>query len=318
MQNKIIDLFLSDYSVSEISKKLDIDSKEVYSIIKSHSIKRNVKNLSDNIKSKIITLYKNGITANKIAKDYVMSNHTVAKIIDMNNIPRRSKTGVRIYSLDETYFDSIDTPNKAYILGLFYADGNNSPQKSTISISLQEEDKEILEKIRHEIKYQKPLVFIDYSNKHDGDYTYKNQYKLDIFSSHFCHVLSEYGMIPNKSLILKAPTFLKEEFYPHFIRGYFDGDGHVSHKNKNNNCVTIVSTNEICVWMQKIISEYVGIKSHIYDAQNKNGITKYVGVYGRLQVIKFLDYLYKNADMYLERKYNIYLYEYKESTYQIA
>ena len=33
------------------------------------------------------------------------------------------------------------------------------------------------------------------------------------------------GCIPNKSLTLTFPDFINDELLPHFIRGYFDGDG---------------------------------------------------------------------------------------------
>ena len=36
----------------------------------------------------------------------------------------------RIYSLDENFFEKIDTERKAYILGFVYADGNNKSQNS--------------------------------------------------------------------------------------------------------------------------------------------------------------------------------------------
>ena len=55
---------------------------------------------------------------------------------------------MRRYNLDEEYFDNINSQNKAYILGFLYADGSNNPKKHTVSISLQEEDRYILEWMR--------------------------------------------------------------------------------------------------------------------------------------------------------------------------
>lgn len=39
--------------------------------------------------------------------------------------------------------------------------------------------------------------------------------------------LEKWGCIENKTFKLKFPEFLSEELVPHFIRGYFDGDGSV-------------------------------------------------------------------------------------------
>ena len=96
----------------------------------------------------------------------------ICSILDEYGIKRTNKCR-RKYSLNENYFDDINTPNKAYILGLMYADGCNFPPKSTSNISLQESDKELLEKIKIEIESTQPLKFIDQSNRNDNGYSYK-------------------------------------------------------------------------------------------------------------------------------------------------
>ena len=58
----------------------------------------------------------------------------------------------RIYSLDENFFEKIDTERKAYILGFVYADGNNKSQNSGLSITISYDDKELLEEIKNELK----------------------------------------------------------------------------------------------------------------------------------------------------------------------
>lgn len=50
-----------------------------------------------------------------IGKLYNVSHKVIAKLLERNNIPR-TKTGNRKYEFNEHYFDTIDTPNKAYIL----------------------------------------------------------------------------------------------------------------------------------------------------------------------------------------------------------
>ena len=54
----------------------------------------------------------------------------------------------RKYNIDETFFDVIDTEEKAYFLGLLYADGCNATNRNAVILSLKEDDKEILEKIK--------------------------------------------------------------------------------------------------------------------------------------------------------------------------
>lgn len=308
---QIIQFFQDEYSVMEISEQLHLDCDMVYQTIKNAHLPRQYKKFSEALTRKIISRYLSGETANSLGKDYVISHHSIANLLKANQIPIRSKSGIRKYSIDENYFDSIDEPNKAYILGLLFADGSNVPQKSTVSISLQEEDKAILESIRAEIKYEKPLDFFDYSSKNDFGYSYKNQYRLSIFCSRYCDQLAQLGMVANKSLILKFPI-LPEQLISHFVRGYFDGDGSVTHCVRGKNkLVTITSTLEFCNTLKEILQHSVHINSSVTEASNHNGRTYVLAISGKNQVEKFLDYIYQDAHyLFLKRKYQRYM-EYK-------
>lgn len=266
--------------------------------------------------NQIIDMYTNqNMSTVKIGKVFNCGNKVVAKVLEKHNVPRTG-VGRRKYSLNEHYFDEIDTPVKAYILGFLYADGCNYMPKQTISMSLQEDDKDILERIRNEIGSEHELEFIDYSNKHDFGYTYKNQYRLLLFSAHMCRTLEEKGMSPNKSLILEFPEWLDESLYSHFIRGYFDGDGsiHFSEKYKNS-ILTITSTENFCLKIKEHIENFLEINTYIADASNHNGITKVFGISGSNQIKTFLNWLYKDADIYLERKYQKYINKYYNSSH---
>lgn len=264
--------------------------------------------ISEDKYDEIVKLYESGLSTVKIATSYGVTHKVITRILDKKGIKRRNN-GNRKYKLNEAYFDEIDTPNKAYILGFLYADGSNSEHKCTISMSLQEEDGYILEKIRQEIGSEKPLEFLDYSNKHDGGYNYKNQYRLLMFSRHMCNALKNKGVVPNKSLILKWPTFLRDDLYSHFLRGYIDGDGYIQ-PHKWEHCVDFISTYDFCRQAQIYIENKLGIKCRLDEASCHNGVTTYLYIRYREQVKLFLDYIYQDAELYLERKYNTYISKY--------
>lgn len=144
----------------------------------------------------------------------------ICHILDEFKI-QRVNNGLRKYNLNEEYFDCIDTPNKAYILGLMCADGCNYPPKHTAFISLQESDKNLLEKIRKEMDSNQPLRIIDQSSRNHNNYTYNNMCTYNMHSTHICDSLTKLGVVKNKSLILEFPN-IPETLYSHFIRGYFD------------------------------------------------------------------------------------------------
>jgi len=270
----------------------------------------------------IIDLYENNHESSvKIGKRFNVSHKVILKLLKKYGINVDQKKSVKKYTLDEHYFDEIDTQDKAYILGLLYSDGSNGLSKGTISLSLQEDDREILEQIRITVNSSKPLEYIDYSNKNDFGYHYKNQYRLLFFSIHMCRTLNDIGMIPNKSLKLQFPN-IPSELYSHFIRGYFDGDGSLvqSIKNDNNHpiLVTLTSTKSFCNTVSNIIQEVLGVHSCITEASCRNGITNVLSISGRNVCKKFLDWIYQDANLYMQRKYKRYLDYYNINNSSVA
>lgn len=305
---KFVKQYNEGITISKIAKENNCSYPVIHRCIKPYvNFPIHQYKFSKEDEEKIIHLYtEENLSTVKIGKLYKVSYRTIARLLERNRI-NRTGVGRRKYSLDETYFENIDTPNKAYILGFLYADGSNNKSKQTVSMSLQEEDKYILEKIRQEVKSEKELEFIDYSDKHDFGYTYKNQYRLLFFSKHISESLESIGMVPNKSLVLEFPD-IDSKFYPHFIRGYFDGDGsfcpNYSKAGKFQPLITFTSTNNFCVKLQEILTNELNIAGgNIYDAACHNGITKVLSISGAVQTKKILDWMYNDAEMYLERKY---------------
>lgn len=255
--------------------------------------------------------YLNNESSVSIGKRYNVGHKVILKRLHEMGVVVDQRKFVRKYYVDESYFDSIDTPNKAYILGFLYADGCNCKSKGTISMSLEEHDKDILEKIRKELKSEKPLEYIDNSKKCSDGYNYKNQYRLLIFSTHMCEALEKIGMVPNKSLVLSFPD-IREDLIPHFIRGYFDGDGsvcqqYVAGKHLPQYRLTITSTENFCKSISKIANDTLSLYVGVYDAACHNGVTRVCVVSGKWVVKKFLDWIYCDAELYLQRKYDRYV-----------
>lgn len=268
------------------------------------------KDFSYDEKQKIVEMYNNGISTVKIGEEFKVGHKVIARVLDQFGI-KRVGNGKRKFKLNEYYFDEIDTPNKAYILGLLYADGSNFTPKQTVSISLEENDGYILDRIRNELQYERPLEYLDYSQKHDFGYNYQNQYRLSIFSKHMSEELDKKGVKKNKSLILEFPKFIDASLLKFFVLGYFDGDGSLCPNYTKNGkfqpLVTFTSTESFCKDLQEYLRNELSIPcGNIYDASCHNGVTKVLSFSGTQQVKKFLDWLYMDADMYLKRKYEKY------------
>lgn len=257
-------------------------------------------------KEEIVRLYvEEKLSTVKIGKIMGCNYNKICHILDEFGV-KRVNNGIRKYKLDEEYFDNIDTLNKAYVLGLMCADGCNFPPKGTAFISLQESDRELLEKIKKELGSTQPLRIVDQSKmgEHRGNgYSYNNMCTFNMYSRHICNSLTNLGVVKNKSLVLEFPD-VDEELYPHLLRGYFDGDGTVGNYN-NNLTASFTSTKQFCEKAKGIIENKLGICCSIYKACN-NRITKNLCMHGKSAKL-FLDWIYEEADIYLQRKYDKYI-----------
>lgn len=277
-----------------------------------------VKDIPDYDKEKMVKMYLDGYDTYVIGKAFDMSYKQICTVLDEKGIKRKYSAGKRKYNLNEHYFDIIDTPNKAYILGFLFADGWNDTDKNIITLSLQEGDKEILDKINIEIGSDKPLRYIhyeDYNKKYEMNCV--NQYRLTVSSHIMSQALALHGCVKKKSLILEFPE-LSDDLYSHFLRGYFDGDGCLNRSYRNdgklpNYSIGIVSTYNFLKDAQNCIIEHLNIPCGGISQTYDNGITSVLTICGKQQTKMIMDWMYKDADLFLARKYSRYLSYYYEN-----
>ncbi len=305
-EENIINLYKSGLSQQQIAEKYGVTREPIKRILKSNGISRKDKlgRFSNEDMNKIIAMYCSGISTYEIGELYNTTDETIRRWLDKNGIERRHS----LYTLDEHYFDKIDTQEKAYILGLLYADGYYNQKNHTVSITLQEEDRHILEEINNLIKSDKPLRFID--NKKYKE-TWKNCYQLFITGEHISSMLCNYGILPRKSLILEFPYWLDEDLQRHFIRGYFDGDGHIS-KNKYKYNMSIISTQSFCSGINKVIEDQLHLYPRMYISSEVDKPTRTLMLTRKNDCKIFFDWLYQDANLFLKRKHDIYLKKYCE------
>lgn len=258
--------------------------------------------LSNGETEQIVNGYMSGLSKKVLEIQFGISNTVVTRILKENGVNIRDNSHKkRTYSFDESYFDNIDTENKAYILGLLYSDGCNNTAANTVFIELQDRDRQILEDIRKEMSSNHP---IHYNNLNSKNKNWHDTYRFSITNQHISKRLSELGVVRNKSLILNFPDWLNEELIPSFLRGYFDGDGHIEW-NKTK-FLTLVGTDKFCKSTQNYLNGK-NIKSSIYNSASDNNITKLLSISGKDNIFNFLNLIYDNSVLHIERKYNLYL-----------
>jgi len=154
--------------------------------------------ISDKDGEEICRLYQSGLSEEKIGNHLGFCKTTVRKILKANNIEIRSQheTSMR-YPIIEDYFENIDTQNKAYILGFFYADGNVGLNKRTVQIALQARDVHILESMKREFGcIERPLIFDKRSYRNSNK---QDVYLLTIKNNKMHKDLCRLGVVPQKN-----------------------------------------------------------------------------------------------------------------------
>lgn len=126
-------------------------------------------------------------------------------------------------ALRPDYFSQIDTPVKAYVLGLMASDGNVATTKNGIGIKLHPKDTELVALVRDELSPATPLR--SYTQAPLPGYTAQRPYvTFKIGCAQMKTDLAVLGITPRKSSTIQYP-----ELPPHlensFILGCFDGDG---------------------------------------------------------------------------------------------
>ena len=120
--------------------------------------------LSHREKTELFAKYETGkFTAVDLAKEYPISSTAINGLLRRHGYKAKSQSELkRKYNIDETFFDVIDTEEKAYFLGFLYADGYNNTDRNSVALSLNEDDKEILEKFNNLLQSNKPLQYVEF------------------------------------------------------------------------------------------------------------------------------------------------------------
>lgn len=309
--DNMIQLYLEGHTINNIAKKLNRNEKTISKYLKENNIEIRQIKATQKIIDDVCKLYNSGLSEEKVGQKVNLCRKTVRNILKSNNITIKNNSEYRKYSINENYFDNIDSPNKAYILGLLYADGNVGLNNYIIQLALQSRDIDILNKIKEELNIDCVLYFDERSKK---DKNHQDIYSLSFKNKHMHESLCKLGVIPRKTHVLKYPKFLDDNLHRHFLRGYMDGDGCIHgtelKSGRRSRAVDLAGTEDFCTRAKEIIEKFLNINCCILISNQDHPSTKKLVISGIYQSKIFLDWIYEDADMFLTRKYNTYIEKY--------
>lgn len=305
-KDKVLELHSQGLSAYEITKQLGLGNNAANRIIKdagfdiSHKKKGREDKLTDH-KTKIINLYNKGIGSYTIGKLYKADDSSIRSRLVAWDVKMRP---LRRIEVNEAFFDNIDDERKAYILGLLMADGHNHKDKYKFSLAIT--DLDILETIVEAIGYKGKIRLQKMRKKNK-----KPMYRLRVSSKRMNEALVKAGCVYRKTYGGKFPE-VREDLQQHLIRGWLDGDGTIYKTKRGQWGSAITGNSEYCDGIIDVltkleistvktllsINEQTGHRTHnivIHNGQNN------------LNLEKFLDWIYKESEMKLSRKYKRYL-----------
>lgn len=212
-------------------------------------------------------------TSGEVAKTLNVPVHAIT-----NEWARQGLSGKprRVYTLDETYFDVIDTEPKAYMAGFIAADGciyvakkENQRKQGIIRISINRKDIELLELFKVELRCNKPISL-----------SYGRYCSLELVSDKLVEALEKIGLSPRKTYG-NTIAHIQQHLMQAYLRGYFDGDGSITYKEEKpltKTSVSIVGYESNMISIQKYLESKNIFSTIVADNREYNGEERFVSL----------------------------------------
>lgn len=201
------------------------------------------------------------------------------------------------YQVNKNYFKVINTEEKAYWLGFIFADGcinqnfskNGNIKSMNLELTLQAKDETHLYKFVKSIGSTHPIAYKNVGN---------GAYRVCITCTELCRDLINLGCTPRKSLTVKFPK-MEDSLVRHFIRGYSDGNATISTRTRY---ILSCGSPSFISYIQEYFINKLGVTRVNLRKDVRSNNLQYEK--SKNDTLKILNYLYKGATIYLDRKYN--------------
>jgi hypothetical protein len=244
-----------------------------------------------------IVLYQSGKAVRTICQELKMDGEALRRVLKNLGILRTRQQAVQIAKsgqlVREEAFDIL-TPEALYWIGFLYADGHIEKDRPRITLTLTEKDLPHLEKFA---AFTGSLV-----RKVTGGF-----YRVCFSNKHIHNRLQSLGFTNRKTWDVTPHESLK--YSRDFWRGVIDGDGWIFHTKVK--CLGICGyIDTLTEFMQFINLNGVPSKTSPYKDKRRSHVWR-IDLHHHM-ASKVATLLYKDADIYLDRKYQTYITEFAE------
>lgn len=243
-----------------------------------------------------------GYSLSRIAKEFNFDRHVLAKKLKFDGITIVKNNPK--YTHIENYFSCIDTPEKAYWLGFLFADGyiQSNGKRHILELSLQERDSSHLFKLAGVLSPKNvPTERITTLNGKQF-----KSHRLTIVNKQIVSDLISHGCVNKKSAVITYPNIL-HSLDKDFIRGYVDGDGSLGCYNGKYYFSVCSGSKEFVESIQQKLLSCIDTYTEVAVRKDSRSNLWSFQKGGGESVHKIIEYLYKDAPVYLDRKYQYLL-----------
>ncbi len=290
----VLRLYDEGKSWNEINEQADVTSVTLGKILRRNGREYDRRSDAEGNAEVITTLYEAGYSTRDIGRMLGHGKSTINAAIVRHGGKLRQVLG----SDYPDFFDSADTPEKAYWLGFLSADGcmittARHPEGDHLSIRLAARDKGHLVKLKEALGAHAGVL--DGMSNGFGKPTASAS--LSVGSRRLTEALLALGIGPRKSAT-QQPWDGPEDLMPHYWRGLFDGDGSLARKGPGLWTVFLCGSEPCVRGFTSWAHEICGTKARPYF---RTGCW-YISIAGRSQVAKLVHAMYGNAPVSLDRK----------------
>lgn len=258
----------------------------------------------------VIEDYLGGLSSEQLSERYGMSSVAIRNYLKKKGIEMRSAYDAIYddrraspYTFNEHWLDELDCPEKFYFLGFFAADGCNFKKQNEAKIKLQKGDLELLEKFKKLLESDRPIYEVYDKPNGSRKGSYSSNFRLT--SKYFCSRLEELGLPERKTYCLHFPDYIPEKYLRDYVRRIFDGDGSITINRigKERGASDIAGHPCFLKELKTVIENTLPINIVFYQISETCAHLKI----NRQEDIKlFMDWMYKESSLYLERKFQTY------------
>lgn len=316
-KEQLINDFNTLKSISKIADQYKVNVETVYRAFKIINFNCRVRNnISSTISKEILEESYNRLKSLKaVARELNIYADSVKLYMDKFNLNYDKKI---FYKCDHDFF-SRENEEVFYVAGFLAADGcvkkrknHNNNIRYELQLSLSKKDEDHVKLIKNLLKAENPISnFLIKNSTRNSKWNDTWCSQFTITSKKIVEDLEKFNIVPSKSLIYTFPLWLvNHPLVHHFMRGYNDGDGsffiNKLNKNKKVNQVyfSLRGTVDFLTVYRNILENKCNINIRQKPIRKNSGI----GILeygGNIIINNIFEYLYKDATVYLPRKYEI-------------